>query len=92
MQNFVDIKTIKTIIGMRHKILFMAALAAAAAIAFAYHSRAEQPASDEVMLRNIEALADDEDDSHIHCAGIGCLDCPESATKVKYLINSYSVK
>ena len=78
---------------MRHKILFMAALAAAAAIAFVCHSRADQqPASDEIMLRNIEALADDEDDSHVYCAGVGCLDCPKSTTKVKYIINSYSVK
>ena len=86
-------QTNKIIISMKHKILFMAALAAAAAIAFICHSRADQqPASDEIMLRNIEALADDEDDSYIRCAGVGCLDCPISEQKVKYIIESYSVK
>ena len=78
---------------MKKRFFFMATLVAAAAIAFVHHSRANQQlVSDEVMLRNIEALASDEDDSKLYCIGIGCLDCPKSEKKVKYVINSYSIK
>ena len=77
---------------MKHRFFFMAALVAAAAIAFVYHLRADQQqATDEVMLRNIEALADGEYDN-VRCLGIGCLDCPKSAEKVKYVISGYSLE
>ena len=78
---------------MKKRFFFMAILVAAAAIAFICHSRADQQQiTDEVMLRNIEALASDEDDSKLYCIGIGCLDCPKSEKKVKYVINSYSLE
>ena len=77
---------------MKKRFFFMATLVAAAAIAFVHHSRTnQQPVSDEVMLRNIEALADDEYDN-VHCLGTGCLDCPISEKKVKYVISGYSLE
>ena len=77
---------------MKHRFFFMAALVAAAAIAFVYHLRADQQqATDEVMLRNIEALADNEYDN-VRCLGTGCLDCPKSEKKVKYVFSGYSLE
>ena len=77
---------------MKKRFFFMATLVAAAAIAFVHHSRTDQqPASDEVMLRNIEALADGEYDKP-KCIGAGCLDFPISEQKVKYVISGYSLE
>ena len=77
---------------MKKRFFFMAAFGAAAAIAFVCHLRADQQQiTNEVMLRNIEALADDEYDN-VYCFGMGCLDCPINAEKVKYVISGYSLE
>ena len=38
-----------------------------------------------LLLENIEALADDEYQENVRCAGSGSVDCPVNHTKVKYV-------
>lgn len=44
-----------------------------------------------LILQNIEALAEDESYSNIHCFSIGAVDCPINHSKVEYVFSSYGL-
>lgn len=44
-----------------------------------------------LILQNIEALAEDESYSNIHCFSIGSVDCPINHSKVEYVFSSYGL-
>jgi len=74
---------------MKKKIAFMGlALAATAAVSFHLDSKSEN--LDGLMLENIEALAFNEFNPPIMCAGSGSVDCPIGHNKVKYVGEMYS--
>ena len=44
-----------------------------------------------LLLKNVEALADDEDFGRIDCFGLGSVDCPITHIKVVYATGTYSL-
>lgn len=51
----------------------------------------KEDASD-LVKENIEALAMEESDSDVMCEGTGCVDCPISDERVKYVMSGYSLR
>lgn len=43
-----------------------------------------------LLMQNVEALAGGENLTPVHCAGLGCVDCPINAIKVKYVVSGWS--
>lgn len=43
-----------------------------------------------ILMQNVEALAGGENLTPVHCAGSGCVDCPISTIKVKYVMSGWS--
>lgn len=43
-----------------------------------------------ILMQNVEALAGGENLTPVHCAGLGCVDCPINAVKVKYVVSGWS--
>ena len=41
-----------------------------------------------ILMQNVEALAGEENLTPVHCAG--CVDCPISTIKVKYVMSGWS--
>lgn len=46
----------------------------------------------DLLLKNVEALADNEYDSTTSCLGSGSVDCPFINVKVKYVMGGYSLE
>ena len=46
----------------------------------------------DLLLKNVEALADNEYDSPTRCYGSGSVDCPYSEHNVKYVVGGYSLE
>lgn len=47
---------------------------------------------DDLLLDNVEALAQDESDIKVGCIGIGSVDCPKNHTKVRFVLSGYSLE
>ena len=47
---------------------------------------------DDLLLKNVEALAWGEGGVPSNCLGLGDVDCPFSKTKVKYVMTGYSLE
>lgn len=75
---------------MKKKILLLA-ICMAALCTYVGLSYIPDSTADPFVLENIEALAADEVGPDVWCAGIGCVDCPDSHTKVAYVVGGYSL-
>lgn len=75
---------------MKKKILLLAICMAALCI-YVGLSNTQNCTIDPFVLENIEALAADEVGPDVQCWGIGCVDCPDSHTKVAYVLSGYSL-
>lgn len=61
--------------------------------AFVYsYSNSEKEGLDNLLLENIEALADEEYDDTAKCYGRGSVDCPYTDVKVRYVMEGYSLE
>ncbi len=47
---------------------------------------------DDLLLKNIEALARGEGDGYTYCLGVGSVDCPITQYKVEYVMSGYSLE
>ena len=45
-----------------------------------------------LLLKNVEALADSESGPAVNCLSSGSVDCPHTKVKVKYVIEDYSLE
>lgn len=66
-------------------------LAVGAFFIFSYTrmNRSEKP--DDLMLRNIEALAAGENEGDVYCIGSGSIVCPRSTDRVEHVYIFYSL-
>lgn len=77
---------------MKKRIFLLAMFALVGGASFYYAQRqSKQPVSDLVQM-NVEALAAGEGGVSAHCIMQGCLDCPYSYEKVKYVFSGYSLE
>lgn len=61
--------------------------------AFVYsYSNSEKEGLDNLLLKNIEALAGGEYDDTTNCYDRGSVDCPYEDVKVKYVMEGYSLE
>ena len=58
----------------------------------AQKARKVQPVLDNVLLKNVEALADLESDGPTRCFGNGNYTCPDNGIKVRAVYNGYSLE
>ncbi len=56
------------------------------------YSNSKKEGMNNLLLENIEALADEEYDSTAKCYGRGSVDCPYTDIKVKYVMEGYSLE
>lgn len=68
---------------MKKKSLFVALILVAAIASFQWSAKRKN--LDSLMLENIEALAEGEEDVDIECIGIGSVDCPYTNVKVYFI-------
>ena len=47
---------------------------------------------DDLLLKNVEALAWGEGGGYTSCLGIGSVDCPTTQYKVEYVMSGYSLE
>ena len=45
----------------------------------------------DIVMQNIEALANGEVSGTVHCLGTGCVDCPIAPIRVKYIMSGWSL-
>lgn len=55
-------------------------------------SRKSSKQMDDLLLKNIEALARGEGDGYTYCLGVGSVDCPATQYKVEYVMSGYSLE
>ncbi|WP_294597911.1 NVEALA domain-containing protein [uncultured Bacteroides sp.] len=58
----------------------------------AFHGFKSEKKVNDLLLMNVEALAYDESDVPIRCAGTGSVDCPGTQIKVQYVVEGYSLE
>lgn len=76
---------------MKTKLLIVGSLLmVVTAIYFCVNS--EKTELSDLLLKNVEALADNEYDSAVHCFGNGSVDCPHTNVKVEYVMGGYSLE
>lgn len=68
---------------MKKKSLFVALILVAAIASFQWSAKRKN--LDSLMLENVEALAEGEEDVVIDCFDIGSVDCPYTNVKVYYV-------
>ena len=76
---------------MKKRIFLLAMLALIGGASFYYAQRQSKPVSNLVQM-NVEALAAGEGGVSAHCIMQGCLDCPYSYEKVKYVFSGHSLE
>ena len=57
-----------------------------------YQSKKTPVVTDDLMLENVEALANEENKLPIYCEASGCCICPINGARVKYIIESYGLR
>lgn len=68
---------------MEKKSLFVALALVATIVSFQWDAKRKN--LDSLMLENVEALAEGEEDENAECFDIGSVDCPHSDIKVYYV-------
>ena len=76
---------------MKKKILFVGLLLAAVA-AVSFQSYLGKNELGDLMLENIDALADSEWGDNVVCFGTGSVDCPITHVKVEFVSHAYSLE
>lgn len=74
---------------MKLKLFYVCLLILFVANIFVSSSAQPEEPVDALLLENVEALADGEHGSIIHCLGVGTLDCPFNQMKVKMIDEEY---
>ncbi len=74
---------------MKLKLFYVCLLVLFVANIFVSSSAQPEEPVDALLLENVEALADGEHGSIIHCLGVGTLDCPFNQMKVKMIDEEY---
>lgn len=74
---------------MKAKFFYVCLLILFVANMFVSSSAQPEEPVDALLLENVEALADGEHGSIIHCLGVGTLDCPFNQMKVKMIDEEY---
>lgn len=74
---------------MKLKLFYVCLLVLFVANIFVSSSAQLEEPVDALLLENVEALADGEHGSIIHCLGVGTLDCPFNQMKVKMIDEEY---
>lgn len=77
---------------MKNKIKIVAIGLCAVAVAVAFGGRKSAKPMDDLLLKNVEALASGENEGPTYCFGFGDVDCPASETKVEYVMTGYSLE
>lgn len=72
------------------KVAVICLCAVVAIITLSSQKRGKQ--MDDLLLKNIEALALGEGGGLSRCFGLGDVDCPFSTTKVEYVMSGYSLE
>ncbi len=73
------------------KIAVISLCAVGAITAFCSQKSSGKP-MDDLLLKNVEALAWGEGGGSSHCLGFGDVDCPFSEVKVRYVMTGYSLE
>lgn len=76
---------------MKKKILFVGLLLAAVA-AVSFQSYSGKDKLGDLVLENIDALADGEWGDTAVCFGTGSVDCPINHVKVEFVVEGYSLE
>lgn len=69
-------------------ILFLAVISASS---YFWYSANTSLCVNDLLLQNIEALANDENPSNVSCGGTGSVNCPINGVKVKYVFEMRSI-
>lgn len=75
---------------MKKKLCLFIALLALAIVICRYRTQGQ--AMNELLLENIEALAEYESEEHVRCFGVGSVDCPRYHVKVDWVMSGYSLE
>lgn len=76
---------------MKTKSVILGALLLVATVSYFFSNSAKTELSD-LLLMNVEALADDESNQNIICYQCGSVDCPVNKVKAKYVAAEYSLE
>lgn len=78
---------------MKNKIkIVVISLCAVSAITAFCSQKSSDKQMDDLLLKNVEALAWGEGGGYSHCLGLGDVDCPFSKTKVEYVMSGYNLE
>ena len=79
----------KTVSKMKRTLVLLTAIiiCIVSTVAFLHSSKKTEY---NILMQNVEALAGEENLTPVHCAGSGCVDCPISTIKVKYVMSGWS--
>ena len=77
---------------MKNKIRIAVISLCAVGTITAFCSQKSGKKMDDLLLKNVEALAWGEGGVPSNCLGLGDVDCPFSKTKVKYVMTGYSLE
>lgn len=78
---------------MKNKIkMVVISLCAVSAITAFCSQKSSDKQMDDLLLKNVEALAWGEGGGYTKCLGLGDVDCPFSKTKVEYVMSGYSLE
>lgn len=76
---------------MKTKLLIVGSLLMIVTVTYFYVNSEESELND-LLLKNVEALADNEYDSTVSCLGRGSVDCPHTKVKVEYVMGGYNLE
>ena len=78
---------------MKNKIkIAVISLCAVSAITAFYSQKSSGKQMDDLLLKNVEALAWGEGGGYTSCFGVGSVDCPTTQYKVEYVMSGYSLE
>ncbi|EKU90350.1 NVEALA domain-containing protein [Bacteroides oleiciplenus] len=77
---------------MKNKIKIVVISLCAVVSITVFCSRKSSKQMDDLLLKNIEALARGEGDGYTYCLGVGSVDCPITQYKVEYVMSGYSLE
>ncbi len=72
-------------------VFYLSAIAMIISVCMVKSLSPEKKAMSSLMIENVEALAGGEGESGI-CAGTGCIQCPWTSEKVRYVGEMYGLK
>lgn len=78
---------------MKNKIkMVVISLCAVSAITAFCSQKSSDKQMDDLLLKNVEALAWGEGGGYTTCFGVGSVDCPTTQHKVEYVMSVYSLE